>query len=469
MRIFEQLEEFLGYGIVFDNSDCLQSAPESQAAQVVDKMITKVSFNNLASLHKKYMSLGWKFKTLKMSYHKAEGDFLGMVMNFPYYMVFNNQLEVAANEFLCNPNEEILSKAWNTPGQNMLVKKGLELVSKGISTKRQIFFKRLFPDFNFHDIAFGTYKEKAEAVKQTFLQEMKSWDIFKPQKEDDSILKATYLSSKKMDKSSKDLPLSDKSKHTIILYSGGGGFLADLQMIQENFLKKWAKDTHTTVFQFHYRLCPKNRYPAQTNDVFNMYMQIVLYYKLVMQVKDLHVILMGDSAGGCIALSLMNVLAKLDMELPNSLCVVYPATDLRMNRFSPSMLHSFDDQLLYFTIAKSCFTAYVPEKVDFENDWLLSPGLAPAEILAKYPPTMMSSGEFDSLRDDCVRMIYKINKSSPASDSHPAPLKATFTQFGGLYHGFLGFQLPLSMGVDEVDKMHKYFSEHINKTIQSFT
>lgn len=285
---------------------------------------------------------------------------------------------------------------------------------------------------------------------------MENWNIFAPRTEGDDVLRTTVLSNSRADFNKRQLPLGKKSRHTVVIYSGGGGFLANLQMIQETFLKKWANNTDLTIFQLYYGLSPQRRFPEPVVDLLNMYLQIVWYYKLVMGIHDLRVILMGDSAGGCIMLSMLNILARFELEIPVEVIAIYPPVDMRLGRFTLSMLLSLEDQLLYFTTAKACNLCYAPQTPTAYNDWLLSPGLAPDEVLARYPKTYFICGEKDSLKDDIVRMAYRL---------HSLGKDTTMMQVEGVYHGFLGFQLPLGLGMNEVDAIHDLLQKELERAI----
>lgn len=423
--------------------------------------IKKVSVAKIENLNKKYESLGWKFKTLKVSFLQSNGDFGGMLLNFPYYAIQNHSLNVIANKFFANPDLNILCSAWNAPAANPVLRFGLELISTRIATKRQIFFRKYFPNFTFDSVQKPDFKESIEESIANFKSEMLEWDIFAPRKDYQAqgLLKATVLCNHKMGKSPlSQLPVSQKANKTVILYCGGGGFVADLQLIQEKFLKQWVKNTDVTIYELHYGLAPKQQYPAPINDAFNLYMQIVLYHKVVMNEPDTKFILMGDSAGGKIALSVMNLLAHLDMFIPHTVFGIYPPTDMRQNRFTPSMVHSLDDKLLYFTVAKTCAQAYIGDAPqDWDKDWLLSPVLATKEIIQRYPKTILTAGEKDTLRDDNLQLIYKIKMAGKSP--------AEFIEVEGLYHGFLGFWLPLHLGVNDVTKFHDLVEDYIKKMI----
>ncbi len=332
-----------------------------------------------------------------------------------------------------------------------MLKACLNLVTPSVKTRRDIYFKKLFPTFSFEDIRSGAYRKTIDQFIPICEERLQQWNPFTQRKEGGEILRATVLSDISIEGA--NLPIQEKSNHTVILYAGGGGFVANLQPVQENFLKRWANNTSCTIIQLHYSLSPEFKYPTQQNDLFNLYTQILLYYRTVQKVKHLRVVLMGDSAGGSVALSLMSILAKMEFEIPNEMMLIYPATDLRANRFSPSFLHSFDDKLLYFSVALSCFKAYVPEGLETHDDWMLSPAIAPDEVLLNFPPTSIFIGELDSLRDDCAKLAYRLHKLGK--------VRSRLVEIEGLFHGFLGFKLPLYLGVDEVTQLHDLVQNYI--------
>ena len=61
-------------------------------------------------------------------------------------------------------------------------------------------------------------------------------------------------------------------------------------------------------------------------------------------------------------------------------------------------------------------------------------------------------GEFDSLKDDIIRLAYRIQQHTDT---------CSYVEIEGLKHGFLGYQQPLGFGVDEVDAIHDIISEYI--------
>lgn len=333
------------------------------------------------------------------------------------------------------------------------------MIAIKIKTQKEMMINKVFCK----DITFAFTNEYLQNLKAKINQQVKemkanpeAWDILKPNGQgiiDETPVRITLLTD--MSCQNEALPTSE----FIILYAGGGGFLANLQTFQESFLKKWAIHTKIPIFQVHYSLSPEFKYPCQIIELLNVYILLHLQYTSVQKQSNLKIILMGDSAGGNLILALTNLIISLGLPIPAYIFAIYPPTDLNPRRFSPSMLLSMDDTILYFTIAKACITAYVPEKeIDYDADWLLSPLRAPDEILAKYPKTYFIAGEFDSLKDDSFRMAHKLTKLG---------VQCVLVETEGVKHGFLGYQLPFGLGIDEVQKLHEIIQEYLIVDITS--
>lgn len=328
----------------------------------------------------------------------------------------------------------------------------MNLIAAKVKVKKDFIVPKVFDSITFSLIK---DKDQAKVAIHDKIKELKdnvdSWTMFCSTNQFDASkesFRITLLSDIE-DHQKEIFPSSE----FIILYAGGGGFLANLQTFQETFLKKWSKKIKVPIFQLQYSLSPKFKYPYQVVELLNMYLLIYLQYTVAQKQEKLKIILMGDSAGGNLVLSLMNLLIKFELPLPVQLYCIYPPTNMNPRRFSPSMLHSLDDTVMYFTVAKTCFDAYMPESgAEYETDWLLSPILAPPEILAKYPKTYFMIGELDSFKDDSIRMAYKLLKLGVDSN---------LVEVQGVKHGFLGYQLPFGLGVDEVQKLHTIIQEYL--------
>lgn len=86
------------------------------------------------------------------------------------------------------------------------------------------------------------------------------------------------------------------------------------------------------------------------------------------------VIIVGDSAGGNLAAALTTLLIEWNLPKPDGLVLVYPALNLNINDYTPSLLHALNDMILPHTFLKLCLRAYIKDK-NFNplNDSLISP------------------------------------------------------------------------------------------------
>lgn len=78
--------------------------------------------------------------------------------------------------------------------------------------------------------------------------------------------------------------------------------------------------TNLPIFIIKYRIAPQNKFPAAINDVINGYLSVL--HTFAGKVK--RVLMMGDSAGGNIVLSLTNFLIMNQLPVPTQLFLIYP-------------------------------------------------------------------------------------------------------------------------------------------------
>ena len=99
-------------------------------------------------------------------------------------------------------------------------------------------------------------------------------------------------------------PDVEESSGKVIMYLHGGSYVGELYKEHWNFFRDLIKDTGATIVVPDYPLTPQYRY----TDVFGMVLP--LYREIVKRVEKENFILMGDSAGGGIALALAEEAGK---------------------------------------------------------------------------------------------------------------------------------------------------------------
>ncbi len=116
----------------------------------------------------------------------------------------------------------------------------------------------------------------------------------------------------------------DSNTKKYILYFHGGSYVAEATQNHWTFLENIVKDTGYTVIMPDYPLTPKYHY----KDVYNMVEP--LYKEVIEKVGSENLIIMGDSAGGGLALGLYEKMAEEGIALPVKTILISPWLDVRL-------------------------------------------------------------------------------------------------------------------------------------------
>jgi len=183
-----------------------------------------------------------------------------------------------------------------------------------------------------------------------------------------------------------------------VLYLHGGGYRVGSPAIYRHFTWRIADTTRARLLAIDYRLAPEHPFPAALEDA-------VAAYRRLREREPGDLIVMGDSAGGGLALGLMLKLRDLNVALPAAAVVLSPWTDLaltgetlRRNAEADTMLNASD----------------LP---GFAADYLAgadrrTPYASPLYgDLAGLPPTLFHVGSDEILRDDAVRMADRMRQA----------------------------------------------------------
>ena len=120
-------------------------------------------------------------------------------------------------------------------------------------------------------------------------------------------------------------PKNTKNTNLTILYFHGGSYIAEATSDHWEFIQKLAVDSNATIIMPDYPLAPKNAY----TDVFDMLEPF--YKELTTKIDVNNLIVMGDSAGGGLALSLMEKISNNNGLIPEKIILISPWLDARLN------------------------------------------------------------------------------------------------------------------------------------------
>ena len=192
---------------------------------------------------------------------------------------------------------------------------------------------------------------------------------------------------------------SDSNKNKLIFYVHGGGYVSGSCNDHRAVVSKIAHITGITTLHFEYRLAPEFPFPHALNDSMNVFQEI-----LKRGFHHNNIVIMGESAGGGLALALLLAFKQNKIPVPKAVVAISPWTDLSCsgssyqtkNKLSVAPLNSW-----------KVFSKYYVGEEDAGNP-LISPLFGD---LIGLPPVFINSAENDELFDDGKRFYEKAKES----------------------------------------------------------
>lgn len=181
-----------------------------------------------------------------------------------------------------------------------------------------------------------------------------------------------------------------------ILYLPGGGFVLPATSMHVVMLAKLARIARARPLLVHYRLAPDHPFPAGLDDAIAAYR-----FLLDSGTSPQDIVVAGDSAGGCLTLSLLLALRQERLPMPAGGAILSAVTDLNFSVPSRSY-NRWRDPMLPSGSASAFFDYYASETARF--DPLVSP------IHGDYrgfPPMFAQVGSSEILIDDTLLIARK--------------------------------------------------------------
>lgn len=192
-----------------------------------------------------------------------------------------------------------------------------------------------------------------------------------------------------------ELLTPDRVEHDeILFYIHGGGFVNGSAKGSRYYGTVLADEMKMRVVTVSYRLAPENRFPKGQDDCYAVYRELV---------KDQEVILVGESAGGNLVLT-VPLRAKADgIKMPRCIVCMSPCTSLaedlpsrKKNEGAPGVPQSNIAQMIKDTYLDTDTDPYDPLVSPFYADF------------TGFPPVYLSADDGEVLFDDTDLLVPKM-------------------------------------------------------------
>lgn len=205
-------------------------------------------------------------------------------------------------------------------------------------------------------------------------------------------------------------------KKRILVYLHGGSFIEEAITFQYKFAMKIAQMTDSTLVIPIYSLIPKGTYIEAIQDL------NIIWNSLQLQNKETNIL--GDSAGGGLALSFSMKLRENNEKIAKNILLLSPWLDLTLSNPEISKIEK-KDNMTGIEGNKYAGTLWA-DKQDLKH-YLVSPIYGDFKNLGTIT---IVTGEYDSLKPDCVCLKEKLNNSN---------LEYNYIEYKGQCHDFGAF------------------------------
>ena len=190
-------------------------------------------------------------------------------------------------------------------------------------------------------------------------------------------------------------PDSDPSR--VVLYLHGGGYTIGSIASYRSYTGRLARATQSRLLSVGYRLAPEHPFPAALDDAVSSY-----HWLLDQGISPSRIAIVGDSAGGGLALSMVIAIRDAGAPTPAAIVAIGPSTDLAKEGASMKERAHLDPIVTYESSMAHALR-YVGPKGNLKHP-LASPLYAD---LGGLPPLLIMVGTHEALFDDSTRFAAK--------------------------------------------------------------
>lgn len=200
-------------------------------------------------------------------------------------------------------------------------------------------------------------------------------------------------------------PKSELVSNNTILYLHGGSYVVETSYKHWKFLEDLVADTGMTLILPDYPLTPKHTY----KDVFEMIEP--LYKDILKNIGDKNLILMGDSAGGGMALGLLEKITSKKEKTPIKTILLSPWLDVSLTNPKITKELQAKDPTLIKDVLKLAGKAYAGQ--DGMENYLVNPIIGPIKNIRNLT---IYTGTYDILNPDAHKFLERAKKENVEID-----------------------------------------------------
>lgn len=200
-------------------------------------------------------------------------------------------------------------------------------------------------------------------------------------------------------------PRNLRHAHSVVLYFYGGGYVTGSPLEDLRIIAPLSDTLGIKVVAPTYRLAPEHPFPAAPDDAMAVYQAVISNY------DSSRVLLAGESAGGNLALSLLQQATAHGLDLPSAVALLSPWCDLT-HQGDSLVTNNGRDPTLALAFVEDAANHYVAETAH------ASPLVSPlfADFRGPLPPTIITSGTRDLLLSQAVRLADKLRDAGTRVD-----------------------------------------------------
>jgi len=201
---------------------------------------------------------------------------------------------------------------------------------------------------------------------------------------------------------------------SVVLYVHGGAFIAGSVRSHRGLVAEISRRTQRSVFSVDYRLAPEHRFPTAADDVLRAYSWL-----LSSGVAADRIVIMGDSAGGHLALGLTPRAVRAGLPAPAGVVALSPVVDVSMSlgaAWERKARRNGADTVA--RAARSALRLYY-RGVSHEHPELM----LTSDDLSVMPRVLIQASEHEILVDDSRTYIQALNSSGGTGELQLWPRK----------------------------------------------